>query len=173
MPARQKPPLFNATAKQRVDMSNGKPSEQFNVRLIIEKIDRCIALGDEQGAIMEINRPWPGMDGDIGLVVHELMSELLQNGRVPLFVKDMQFDDEAQTVDVQFPDWFQAANRVFEQRYPNPDEARLRFQKAMSAVHLRLMAVQGQPHMGLDDLTGALEKWLPADWSAQHRRRLH
>jgi hypothetical protein len=154
-------------------MSKGKPEEPFNVQAIIEKIDRCVARGDEEGAIMEINRPWPGMDGDIGLVVGELLSELTQNGTAPLFMKDVQFDDDRETVSIQFPDWFQAASRAFDVRYPNPAEARLRFQKAMSAVHLRMMAVRDRPHLGLADLADALEEWLPADWAAPLSTRLH
>ena len=154
-------------------MSKGKPEEPFNVQAIIDKIDRCVALGDEDGAIREINRPWPGMDGDISLAVHELMSELAQNGTVPLFMKDLQFDDAAETVSIQFPDWFQAANRAFERRYPNPKEAGLRFQKAMSVLHRRLTAVRDRPQMRLEDLADALKEWLPADWSAQYGARLH
>ena len=61
------------------------------------------------GAIMEINRPWPGMDGDIGMAVKALMSELVRNGTVPLFLKDFTLDEAADTVAFEFPDWFHIA----------------------------------------------------------------
>ena len=154
-------------------MGNAKPPEPFNVQAIADKIDRGVALGDEDGAVREINRPWPGMDGGIGLAVHEWMSGLAQNGTVPLFMKDLRFDDAAETVSIQFPDGFQAANRAFERRYPNPKEAGLRFQKAMSVLRRRLMAVRDRPQLRLEHLADALKEWLPADWPAQHGARLH
>lgn len=154
-------------------MSKGKPSEEFNVQAIIDTIDRCLAAGDSDGAKSEIDRPWPGMDGDIGVAVHELMSELLRNGTAPLFMKDMQFDDSTETVTIVFPDWFNEAKRVFGQRYPDPQEAGLRFQKTMSLLQHRLLFARGKPEMRFEELADELRQWLPADWPANHSTRVH
>lgn len=153
--------------------SNPKASEDFNVQAILQKIDRCLALGDEDGAIREISRPWPGMDGDIRLAVGELLAELERNGKAPLFMKNVQFDDDRETFSVQFPDWFIAANQAFDRRYPNPDEASLRFQKTMAVLHRQLMVVNNQPGSGIKELSEALAEWLPAEWLGYASGRLH
>jgi hypothetical protein len=154
-------------------MSDGKPAEEFNVQAILEKIDRCLALGDGDGAIMEINRPWPGMDADLRLAVAELLAELERNGTAPLFMKDLQFDDRAETVGIQFPDWFVAADRAFARRYPDPREAGLRFQKTIAALHARLPPASGRRPLRLEDLAEALGEWLPAGGLAHPGARLH
>jgi hypothetical protein len=154
-------------------MSDEKTVEEFNVQAILQKIDRCLALGDEDGAIREISRPWPGMDEDLRVAVGELIAELERTGKAPLFMKDIQFDDDEQSVSVQFPDWFIAANQAFDQRYSNPDEAGLRFQKTMAVLHRQLMWVHNQPGSGIEELREALAEWLPAGWPSQYSRRLH
>ncbi len=154
-------------------MSKGKPTEGFNVQSVLEKIERRMSAGDDDGAIMEINRPWPGMDGDIGMAVKELMSELARNGTVPLFMKDFTLDESADTVTFEFPDWFHAANRAFAQRYPDPKEAGLRFQKAMAVLQQRLLLIRDNPQSGFDELVGELAHWLPAEWLAHNSSRLH
>ena len=53
-------------------MSKGNPTLAFDVQAVLESIERRLAAGDDDGAIQEINRPWPGMDGDIGMAVKEL-----------------------------------------------------------------------------------------------------
>ena len=128
-------------------MSKGNPAEEFNVQAVLEKIERRMAAGDDDGAIMEINRPWPGMDGDIGMVVKELVSELARNGTAPLFMKDFKFDDGGETVVFEFPYWFHAANLAFRQCYPDPREEGLRFQKAMAVLQHRLLFVRDQPRL--------------------------
>ena len=131
-------------------MSKGKPTEAFNVQSILEKIERRMAAGDDDGAIMEINRPWPDMDSDIGMAVKALMAELSRNGTVPLFLKDFTLDEDTDTVAFEFPDWFHAANRAFAQRYPDPKEAGLRFQKTMAVLQQRLLLLRENPQSGFE-----------------------
>lgn len=153
-------------------MDKPNPGDEFNVQAITQKIERLSRLGDHEGMLQEIKRPWPGMDGDIRLAVQELMSELLRNGKVPLYLKDLEFDDETETISIQLPDWVQAANEAFQQRYPDSDEAGLRFQKTMAVVQFRLMDTGAADGEGLEDLVAALKEWLP-DWPVGASTRIH
>lgn len=144
-------------------MGKQNPGDEFNVQAITQKIERLSRIGDHEGMIQEIKRPWPGMDGDIRLAVQELMSELMRNGRVPLYLKDLEMDDETETISIQLPDWIHAANQAFQQRYPDADEAGLRFQKTMAVLQFRLMDSNATDGEGFENLVSVLKEWLP-DW---------
>jgi len=153
-------------------MGKQKPDVAFNVQASLARIEQFRLSGDGEAMLEEISRPWPGMDDDIRLAVQELMTELLRNGKVPLFMKDLKFDDEDQTVTVELPDWFHAASQVFAQRYPDADEADLRFQKSMAALQHRLMLDPSLPDAGYEELIAVLHDWLP-DWPANLSMRTH
>jgi len=153
-------------------MGKRKADEVFNVQDSLEKIETFRRTGDGDAMLEEISRPWPGMDDDIRMAVEELITELLRNGKVPLFMKDFKFDDEAETFSIQMPDWFYAANSAFVRRYPDADEADLRFQKAMAALQYRLMLNPDLPEAGYEELLAVLQDWLP-DWPANLSMRTH
>lgn len=153
-------------------MGKRKPDDEFNVQASLAKIEQSRLSGDGEGMLEEISRPWPGMDDDIRLAVQELVTELLRNGKVPLFMKDLQFDDEAESFTVELPDWFHAASVAFAQRYPDADEADLRFQKAMAALQYRLMLSPDLAEAGYEELIAVLHDWLP-DWPINQTMRTH
>ena len=153
-------------------MGKQKTDDEFNVQASLEKIEQFRRSGDGEGMLEEISRPWPGMDDDIRLIVQELMAELLRNGKVPLFMKDFKFDDEAETFSVELPDWFHVASQSFAHHYPDGKEADLRFQKAMAALQYRLMLNPGLPEAGYEELLAVLKDWLP-DWPVNAGMRIH
>lgn len=153
-------------------MRKFKSEEEFDVQASLAMIERLRQAGDGEGMLEEISRPWPGMNDDIRLAVQELLTELLRNGRVPLFMKDLQFDDSDESITIEMPDWFHAANQAFSLRYPNADEADLRFQKAMAVLQYRLMVSPGLVEGGYDELLSILHEWLP-DWPTHLSMRTH
>jgi hypothetical protein len=86
-------------------------------------------------------------------------------------MKDVKFNDDSRTISVQMPDWFHLASQAFAQRYPDAEEADLRFQKSMAALQSRLIQ-HPLPESGYPELLALLGDWLP-DWPAHLSMRTH
>lgn len=153
-------------------MGKPKSQEEFNVKDCLDRLEHYREAGDGDAMLEEISRPWPGMDDDIRIAVQELLAELLHNGKVPLFMKNMNFDDDAESIAVEMPDWFYATSQVFNQRYTDSDEADLRFQKAMAALQYKLMQSPDLIESGYEELLEVLKDWLPS-WPVGQTMRTH
>ena len=153
-------------------MGEEKADDTFDVQATLQTLEQHRLSDNGEALFQELTRPWPGMAVDMLLAVGELISEMMRNGRVPLFMKNLEFDDETGSIAVEFPDWVHVANQAFALRYQNPVEADLRFQKTMAVLQNRLMTAHGLLDAGAEELMAVLKEWLP-DWPANLSTRIH
>ena len=105
----------------------------MDYRSELRRLERLLRA-DYRAYLDELDKPWPGMEGDLGRAIAILRKHAAQSGgRLPLLERCNIPNDPSETATVTLPAWWFEIITSFRDRY-EPAEAKYRAQKVFNEL---------------------------------------